>query len=123
MAEDYQDDSDTDALVTGTSYLVKRERLSARKSWIVSGTKPKGKVYVDDGAKEALVNNFKSLLSPGITKIEGNFDVGDIVLVLNNKGEEFARGISNYSSEELIERKGKRAEKEVIHRDNLHIRK
>jgi glutamate 5-kinase len=106
----------------GTSGISRVERLPARKSWIVFGTKSKGKIYVDDGAKQALVKNFKSLLSPGVTKLEGNFDVGDIVLILDDKGKEFARGITNYSSDELSQRKGKRSEREVIHRDNLHIK-
>jgi glutamate 5-kinase len=122
MLETYQNDPRAAVLTTGTSFTTEMVRVPARKSWIVFGTKPKGKIYVDDGAKQALVKNFKSLLSPGVTKLEGNFDVGDIVLILDDKGKEFARGITNYSSDELSQRKGKRSEREVIHRDNLHIK-
>lgn len=117
------DNQEQDLLsVAGTSVYAKIKRLPARKSWIAFGTKPKGKIYVDNGAREALVKKFKSLLSPGVIKTEGNFDAGDTVLVVDEKGKEFARGITNCSSDELNKRKGKKSEREVIHRDNLHIK-
>ncbi len=105
----------------GTLFLPKKDRLEARKRWIAFGTKPKGKIYVDKGAKEALVKNFKSLLCPGIIELEGDFKKGDIVLVADERGEEFARGITNYSRDDLSKIKGQKPKKEVIHRDNLVI--
>jgi glutamate 5-kinase len=93
----------------------------ARKRWLAFGTKPKGKIYVDDGAKEALVKKGKSLLSPGIVNVEGRFNSNDVVAVTDAKGKEFAKGISGYASAELQKIKGARGHKEVIHRDDLVI--
>jgi glutamate 5-kinase len=107
--------------VAGTLFLPKKDRLEARKRWIAFGTKPKGKIYVDDGAKEALSKNFRSLLSPGIVGLEGDFVAEDAVSVVDTKGRIFAQGICAYSVEELRKIKGKRAKKEVIHRNNLVI--
>ena len=65
----------------GTLFVPKRG-LAARERWIAFGTKPKGKITVDDGAKKALFNK-KSLLCVGILACEGVFDSGDIVSVID----------------------------------------
>jgi glutamate 5-kinase len=105
----------------GTLFIPKSGRLVAKKRWIAFGTKAKGRIYVDRGAKEALVKNNKSLLSVGILDCSGEFAVGDTVEVTDEKGAEFARGKVSYSSAELRKIKGKRSKKEVIHRDDLVI--
>jgi len=104
----------------GTLFLPRRSRLAAKERWIAFGTKPKGKIMVDDGAKSALINK-KSLLSVGISACEGNFDAGDIVSVRDKSNLEFARGEVGISSGELDDIKGKRYHKEIIHRDNIVI--
>jgi glutamate 5-kinase len=98
-----------------------QKSLTERDRWIAFGAKIKGRIYVDAGAKEALVNGSKSLLSVGVTKVEGNFKLGDTVGVIDDKDSEFARGKVNFPADELKEIKGRRAKKEVIHRDNLVI--
>lgn len=114
----------------GTLFLPQRGRLASRKHWIAYTLKPKGEVVVDEGAREALISNGKSLLPKGIVEIKGKFGPGDAVTCLDAKGKEFARGVVNYSSEELKAIKGcytTEIEKilgykfydEVIHRDNL----
>lgn len=103
----------------GTLFLSKK-CLTERERWIAFGTKTKGNIIVDDGAKTALVNG-KSLLSVGIVSIEGVFDTGDIVSVRDSSDCEFARGKVRLSSEELDKIKGIRFDKEIIHRDNLVI--
>lgn len=105
---------------TGTLFLPREEYLAARKRWIAFGTKPKGKIAVDDGAKLALINK-KSLLSVGVTAVSGAFDAGDIASLIDKEDAEFARGQVRLSSKELQKVKGKRFEKEVIHRDNIVI--
>ncbi|MDP3142430.1 MAG: glutamate 5-kinase [Candidatus Omnitrophota bacterium] len=107
----------------GTIFIHRKGKLLAKKRWIAFGTKSKGKIYVDEGAKEALLHKGKSLLCPGIINTEGKFLANEVVLVADNKGEEFAKGLTNYSQAELQEIKGSRANKEVIHRDNLVILK
>lgn len=104
----------------GTIFLPKKGYLAAKERWIAFGTKPKGKIMVDDGAKSALINK-KSLLSVGISACEGNFDAGDIVSVRDKSNLEFARGKVGISSGELEKVKGRRTDKEVIHRDNIVI--
>lgn len=103
----------------GTLFRPGVSRLKGRKRWIAFFNRPKGSLTVDDGAREALRNKGKSLLSPGITHWEGPFEVGDVVSVRDIQGIEFARGMSNISSIAL--EKGQKTSIEIIHRDNLVI--
>jgi glutamate 5-kinase len=104
----------------GTLFIPKKGFLAARKRWIAFGTKSKGKITVDDGAKKALINK-KSLLSVGVVATEGVFEVGDVVSVVDKQNCEFARGKVGISSRQLEKVKGSRFDKEVIHRDNIVI--
>jgi len=105
-------------------------RLASRKSWLRFGSRPKGQIAVDAGARHALVAGGKSLLPAGITGVTGDFDAGGLVAVCDQQGVEFARGLANYGSEDM--RKiiglktaevrrifGDRAYDEAIHRDHL----
>lgn len=105
----------------GTFFLPKRSKLVARKRWIAFGTKTKGHVVVDDGAREALVKRGKSLLAPGIVEVKGNFDKSDIIGIMDKSNKEFARGRVECNSEQLSKAKGRRFHREVVHRDNLAI--
>jgi len=116
----------------GTSFVPKASKMHARKRWIAYNAKANGKLIVDDGAKEALVKKNKSLLPCGIKKLEGNFLYGDLVIIADSGGREFARGLSNYSSEDLGRIKGMSTQQlqkstgkdfyeEAVHRDNLVI--
>jgi glutamate 5-kinase len=97
-----------------------KNRLTARERWIAFSSRPKGKIRVDEGAKNALLNK-KSLLSVGVIGSEGVFEAGDIVSVIDRKGYELARGKVGLSSKQLDKVKGSRYEKEIIHRDNIVI--
>jgi len=103
----------------GTLFLP-RKALAERERWIAFGTKPRGKVIVDDGAKKALMDK-KSLLSVGVIGIKNIFEPGDIVSVVDKQGNEFGRGKVGLSSKKLEEVKGGRFDKEIIHRDNIVI--
>ena len=105
---------------SGTLFVPKKGYLSARERWIAFGTKPKGKIIVDEGAKKALLNK-KSLLSVGIVGLAGDFQAGDIVSVQDLQGNEFARGKVGISSKQLGKVKGSHFDKEVVHRDNIVI--
>ncbi len=108
--------------------------MAAKKHWIAFTKKPRGKLLLDDGAKRALVERGKSLLPSGIQGVEGGFDRGDAVRICDLAGEEFAIGVINYSLSELLRIMGKKTSEiegalgykyydEVIHRDNLVIKK
>lgn len=103
----------------GTLFIPKKG-LRERKRWIAFGTRPKGKVIVDDGAKRALLNN-KSLLSVGVIGVEGVFASGDTVCVSDTNKTEIARGKIAVSNKTLEKVKGARYDKEIIHRDNIVI--
>lgn len=107
--------------------------LSSRKRWIAFGkTASGGRVVVDAGACRALVEEGRSLLPSGIVRVEGRFPSGQLVAVCDETGVEIARGLVNYSSQELSAVKGnstaaiaallgKRKSYAAIHRDNLVV--
>ena len=114
----------------GTVFRPKEEKLSSRKGWIAYGSRSKGNLTLDDGAVSALVEGGRSLLPSGILSVEGDFDTGDAVYCLDSRGARIAKGLTNYSSEEILKIKGKKTSEiekvlgykysdEAIHRDNL----
>jgi glutamate 5-kinase len=109
----------SDPFNAGTLFLTGfRQRIPARKKWLIFCARPKARVCVDNGAKDALLAG-KSLLTVGVIGLEGNFTRGDIVEITDQKGISFARGKVNFSAQDLDKIKGKKKMKEVIHRDNL----
>ncbi len=116
----------------GTFFLPRKTRLSSRKYWIAFNLKPKGTLTVDDGAKRAIIEKGRSLLSTGIIAVSGSFQFGDAVSCRDKSGVEFARGLVKYRSEEVSKLKGlhtREIEKalgykdydEIIHRDDLVV--
>jgi len=116
----------------GTLFLPKPEKQDSRKHWIAYTVCSNGRVMVDDGAFEALMNKGKSLLPGGIARLEGSFKVGDCVTCVDRSGNAFARGLVKYSSADLDRIKGLKTSQiesvlghkdydEVIHRDDLVI--
>ncbi|MFA6350527.1 MAG: glutamate 5-kinase [Candidatus Omnitrophota bacterium] len=101
-----------------TVFLPKQGFLAERKRWIAFGSKAKGTITIDDGAKRALRNK-KSLLSVGVVSMCGNFDSGDVVAILDINEEEIGRGKVTVSCKQLEKVKGMRFEKEIIHCDDL----
>ena len=116
----------------GTLFLPQTSKLKSRKHWIAFTLKPRGKLFIDHGAEEAILKKGKSLLAIGITKTEGDFQFGDSVSILNQHRKEIARGLVNYGSLEIKRIKGaptKEIERilgykyydEVINRDDLVV--
>ena len=112
-----------------TWFISKISKLDARKKWIISSVAPKGELIIDDGAKKALKNG-KSLLAAGIKKVSGKFKKGDHIIVLDKKNLECARGLSSFSSDEILKIMGHHsneiqsllgyiAKSEVIHKDDM----
>lgn len=101
----------------------------ARKRWIAGSLKAHGKLILDQGALSALKSG-KSLLPIGVTAVEGKFDKGDTVSIVDSSGVELARGLSSYTSEDAQKIIGKRSGEiedilgyrgrdELIHRDDM----
>lgn len=116
----------------GTFVLPSKDKLNARKHWIVFNLQISGEIIVDKGAKDALVEKGKSLLPSGIKEIRGDFEIGDSVLCIDDKGNEIAKGIVSYDSDEIrriigvktseIERiLGYKYSNEIVHRDDLAV--
>ncbi len=114
----------------GTYFLPARDPMAARKHWIAFTKKPKGKLILDEGAQKALTERGKSLLPSGIYKLDGSFERGDAVRLCDLDGNEFAKGVTNYTSAELSRIIGRKTKEiaeilgyqygdEVVHRDNL----
>jgi glutamate 5-kinase len=116
----------------GTLFLPRPEKQDSRKHWIAYTTSATGRLVVDDGGREALVNKGRSLLPGGVVTVEGAFKVGECVTCVDRAGRAFARGLVKYSSEDLDRIKGLKTSQiegvlghkdydEVIHRDDLVI--
>ena len=102
----------------GTLFVPLEKVERSRKRWIHS-KKIKGSITVDEGAKEALLNKGKSLLGVGVVEATSGFRKGDAVAVVDSQGNVLGCGLTNYNSEDFSCAKGKKFDKEVIHRDNF----
>ena len=116
----------------GTYFYPQKKFLNSRKRWIAHGRLGQGNVGIDDGARKALCHDRKSLLPIGVIDVQGSFDSGALVAVVDQSGTEIGRGLTNFSAAELLRIKsrpsseierliGRTAAAEVIHRDNLVI--
>ena len=102
----------------GTFFAPGGDKLKGRKRWIAFFHHPKGALVVDDGAKAALRERGKSLLSMGIAGCEGEFAAGDVVQICDGNGTGFAQGIARHSRAEI---ENGSAGKVVVRRDDLVI--
>ncbi len=100
----------------GTIFLPHADKLASRKRWIAFFQHPAGTLVVDDGAKQALCANGKSLLAKGIASTQGKFEKGDVVSIHDKNQIEFARGLAKVGSIQI-----KSATGVVIHRDDMVI--
>ena len=112
-------------------FIAKTTPHLARKKWISGMLTPNGRIFIDQGAKTALING-NSLLPAGIISAEGNFERGDAVVICDDNNNEIARGLSAYSIRDTLNIKGKstleienilgyRGRTALVHRDDLVI--
>ena len=107
----------------GTLLFPKEGNISKRKCWIAFFNRAEGHITVDDGAAAALGNG-KSLLPVGIQAVEGDFKIGAMVNIQTTGGEHIARGLVEYSSDDIKELRGQKTSGragEVIHCDNMVV--
>ncbi len=116
----------------GTMFLPKNEGLSDKKRWIGYATNIIGKIKVNHGAKKALVEKEKSLLPIGVIDVIHDFNKGDVISIVDEDDNEFARGIVNYDSaacrkvigshsDNIIKILGFKNYDAIITRDNITI--
>jgi glutamate 5-kinase len=116
----------------GTKFLPQQDPMNSRQLWIAYGLVPQGKLLLDKGAVKAIQSQGKSLLPAGIQAIKGNFKAQSLVDLCDLNGKEFARGLVNYSSNDLSKLLGQKSgripeilgyegEAEAVHRDNLAL--
>ncbi|MBA4357447.1 MAG: glutamate 5-kinase, partial [Desulfovibrio sp.] len=116
--------------VLGTLVLPCARLVSHRKFWLAYHDEPAGTVGVDAGAAKALREHGKSLLPAGILQVEGRFERGALVRIVDHEGRHVGVGQSNYSGQELVLIMGRKSAElpsilgeapwpEAVHRDNL----
>ena len=98
------------------------------KQWIAFHSKPSGKILIDQGAKEALLSQGKSLLAAGVLAVENHFVQDDVVTIYHDH-QMIGKGQVNYSSDQLNQVKGLSSDEamtitgctkpEIIHRNKL----
>jgi len=112
-----------------THFTPKISSLDAKKKWIIGSLRASGKVFIDQGAARALYNG-KSLLAAGVTKINGSFNKGENVLIVDHNEKYLARGLASFNSSEINKIKGKQSKEiekilgylsksEIIHKDDM----
>ena len=116
----------------GTAFLAQGKAVSPFKRWIGFSARPKGSLILDQGACDAIRNQGRSLLAIGIRDVNGVFEKGDVVQLCDSTGAELARGLTNYTSDQVSRIKqlktsqitkvlGHCPYRAVVHRDNMAV--
>ncbi len=116
----------------GTAFLATGKTVSPLKRWIGFSAQPCGTLTLDEGACEAIRRDGRSLLPIGIKAVEGRFNKGDVVKLCDGDGNELARGLTNYTSDQVArikqmktsqikEELGQCPYRAVVHRDNMAV--
>jgi glutamate 5-kinase len=116
----------------GTLLTASQQPLAARKQWLAGQLQVKGQLVLDAGAIKVLQQQGRSLLAVGVTQVKGQFTRGELVSCMDANGQEIARGLVNYNSDEatriqgqsterIAEILGYREDDELIHRDNMVV--
>ncbi|AKU96601.1 Glutamate 5-kinase [Labilithrix luteola] len=109
----------------GTVFVAGARRLPAKKHWIAFTLRPRGDLWLDAGAAEAVRSKGRSVLGVGVLGVRGEFRTGDSVRLLAPDGNELGRGLARCASTEAVVRAGKKDENEenavLVHRDELVV--
>lgn len=116
----------------GTWFSARGGRRSTRMLWLAHLAATQGRLLLDPGAVKAVASGVASLLPAGITGLAGSFEAGDAVEITDEAGHVVARGLVNYSSQELPQMLGRSThelardlgsqfERAVVHVDDLVV--
>lgn len=111
------------------SLFVASAGAAKKKGWLAGRLTAKGRLHVDVGAAKALASG-KSLLAAGVTRVEGRFERGDVVDIVDDGGKALARGLTEYDSRDaaaitglstaaIAERLGVPPRAALVHRDHM----
>jgi len=114
----------------GTFFPAKLKIIERKKRWLLNNMSRSKSLTVDEGAKNAILQNNTSLLPPGIISVSGSFKAGEVVCILDKEKQLIACGITSYSNKEINKIKGKQSTdiinnlgyihtEEIIHKNNL----
>ncbi len=114
-----------------TWFLANSDPVTAKKRWIAGQLEPAGQVFIDGGAEKALLSG-KSLLPAGVTRVDGDFDRGDAVIIRAADGRELGRGLIAYATDEarriigkkssaIAEILGYEGRDTLVHRDDMAL--
>lgn len=117
-----------DAGARATWFDASAQPVRGYKSWIAGNLEPAGRLTIDHGAVKAL-HSGKSLLPAGVKLVSGGFSRGDTVAILDETGNEIARGLVAYDASDALRIAGLKttevetvlghARSAMIHRDDL----
>ena len=109
----------------GTLFVASPARLTAKKHWIAFTLRPRGDLWLDAGAANAVRTKGRSLLAVGVSGVRGDFRTGDSVRIRAPDGEELGRGLARCSSAEAVLVAGTKDEDAehavLVHRDDLVV--
>ncbi|GAB3492593.1 glutamate 5-kinase [Amycolatopsis cihanbeyliensis] len=110
----------------GTAFQAAGSRLSARRFWLGYAAGATGRLHLDDGAVAAVIGRRRSLLAAGVTGVDGDFQAGDVVDLVDPAQEVVARGVVAFDVAELPAMIGRSTHdlpaehrREVVHADDL----
>ena len=114
----------------GTFFPAKLKIIERKKRWLLNNMSRSKSVTIDEGAKNAILQNNTSLLPPGVISVSGSFKAGEVLCILDKEKQLIACGISSYSNKEINKIKGKQSKdiinnlgyihtEEIIHKNNL----
>jgi glutamate 5-kinase len=116
----------------GTLFVPRPRRVASTRRWLSASARPRGTITIDDGALQAITSRGASLLPSGIVRVTGSFDRGAPVDIADRRGNLVARGLTNFSAQELEAIRGLRSSQiesrlgyryadEAVHRDQMSI--
>lgn len=119
-----------DGSEVGTVFIARESKMASRLFWLAHAASSRGRLFLDQGAVSAILERGTSLLSAGVTGIEGEFSAGETVDLISPEGSVIARGIVGFdsveipgilgrSTKDLAKEFGPEYERELVHRDEM----
>jgi glutamate 5-kinase len=106
----------------GTRFPPRKSASSFKKYMAHVYEEPKGKVFINEGAKTILLSDrANSLLPVGITQVKGKFEKGDIIKIVDEHENEIGLGLARYDHKKAKEVVGLKNQKPIIHYDHLYL--